>query len=160
VVGRLDTNTTTSTHKRTILQFLSSQLSPRYPIIQPQPWSRRSTSPTTRYCNPPRFAKRDPCPPPARPPATQPARSGDDQGRRRSRARRAPEGTLLTTPVLAPRQVHKLCQAAAPQILDTLRPHLIIAIGGGGYIPARILRCVSCSCVSTFLGTPRADRQR
>jgi len=43
-------------------------------------------------------------------------------------------------------EVHKLCQAAAPQILDTLRPHLIIAIGGGGYIPARILR--------TFLKKP------
>jgi len=43
-------------------------------------------------------------------------------------------------------EVHELCQAAAPQILDTLRPHLIIAIGGGGYIPARILR--------TFLKKP------
>jgi len=43
-------------------------------------------------------------------------------------------------------EIHKLCQAAAPQILDTLRPHLIIAIGGGGYIPARILR--------TFLKKP------
>jgi len=44
--------------------------------------------------------------------------------------------------------VHKMCQAAAPQILDTLRPHLIIAIGGGGYVPARILR--------TFLKKPDA----
>jgi len=43
-------------------------------------------------------------------------------------------------------EVHKLCQAAALQILDTLRPHLIIAIGGGGFIPARILR--------TFLKKP------
>jgi len=39
-----------------------------------------------------------------------------------------------------------MCQAAAPQILDTLSPNLIIAIGGGGYVPARILR--------TFLKKP------
>lgn len=37
-------------------------------------------------------------------------------------------------------QVHKLCQASAPHILSTLQPNLIIAIGGGGYVPARILR--------------------
>lgn len=36
--------------------------------------------------------------------------------------------------------VHKLCQEAAPQILSTLQPQLMIAIGGGGYVPARILR--------------------
>jgi hypoxanthine phosphoribosyltransferase len=36
--------------------------------------------------------------------------------------------------------VHKLCQEAAPAILDTIQPQLIIAIGGGGYVPARILR--------------------
>ncbi|GAW17558.1 hypothetical protein ANO14919_070160 [Xylariales sp. No.14919] len=36
--------------------------------------------------------------------------------------------------------VHKLCQEAAPQMLATLQPQLIIAIGGGGYVPARILR--------------------
>jgi len=42
--------------------------------------------------------------------------------------------------------IHRLCQQAAPQILDHFRPNLIIAIGGGGYVPARILR--------TFLKKP------
>ncbi|KAF1824098.1 PRTase-like protein [Dissoconium aciculare CBS 342.82] len=37
-------------------------------------------------------------------------------------------------------QIHKLCQDAAPQILDNFKPNLMIAIGGGGYVPARILR--------------------
>lgn len=37
-------------------------------------------------------------------------------------------------------QIHKLCQEAAPRILRDFRPQLIIAIGGGGYVPARILR--------------------
>ncbi|TVY52927.1 Xanthine phosphoribosyltransferase 1 [Lachnellula cervina] len=37
-------------------------------------------------------------------------------------------------------QVHKLCQEAAPRILEDFKPQLIIAIGGGGYVPARILR--------------------
>ncbi|KAF2748001.1 hypoxanthine guanine phosphoribosyltransferase [Sporormia fimetaria CBS 119925] len=37
-------------------------------------------------------------------------------------------------------QVHKLCQEAAPKILDEFRPNLMVAIGGGGYVPARILR--------------------
>jgi hypoxanthine phosphoribosyltransferase len=37
-------------------------------------------------------------------------------------------------------QVHKLCQTSAEKILDTFRPNLMIAIGGGGYVPARILR--------------------
>jgi len=36
--------------------------------------------------------------------------------------------------------VHKLCQISAQKILDEFKPELIIAIGGGGYIPARILR--------------------
>ncbi|KAK3375837.1 hypoxanthine guanine phosphoribosyltransferase [Lasiosphaeria ovina] len=36
--------------------------------------------------------------------------------------------------------VHKLCQEAAPKILEEFQPQLIIAIGGGGYVPARILR--------------------
>ncbi|KAL1881488.1 hypothetical protein VTK73DRAFT_3550 [Phialemonium thermophilum] len=36
--------------------------------------------------------------------------------------------------------VHKLCQEAAPNILETFQPQLMIAIGGGGYVPARILR--------------------
>ncbi|KAK3292412.1 phosphoribosyltransferase-like protein [Chaetomium fimeti] len=36
--------------------------------------------------------------------------------------------------------VHKLCQEAAPQILADFKPQLMIAIGGGGYVPARILR--------------------
>ncbi|KAH7380745.1 hypoxanthine guanine phosphoribosyltransferase [Pyrenochaeta sp. MPI-SDFR-AT-0127] len=37
-------------------------------------------------------------------------------------------------------QVHKLCQEAADQILNDFKPNLMIAIGGGGYVPARILR--------------------
>jgi uncharacterized protein len=37
-------------------------------------------------------------------------------------------------------QVHKLCQEAAPRILEQFQPQLMIAIGGGGYVPARILR--------------------
>ncbi|KAI0007558.1 phosphoribosyltransferase-like protein [Xylariaceae sp. FL0662B] len=36
--------------------------------------------------------------------------------------------------------VHKLCQEAAPKMLASFQPQLIIAIGGGGYVPARILR--------------------
>ncbi|KAJ0109716.1 hypoxanthine guanine phosphoribosyltransferase [Diaporthe amygdali] len=36
--------------------------------------------------------------------------------------------------------VHKLCQESAAHILDNFKPHLMIAIGGGGYVPARILR--------------------
>jgi len=43
-------------------------------------------------------------------------------------------------------QVHKLCQQAAPKILSEFKPNLMIAIGGGGYVPARILR--------SFLKTP------
>jgi len=37
-------------------------------------------------------------------------------------------------------QVHKLCQEAADKILNEFKPNLMIAIGGGGYVPARILR--------------------
>lgn len=37
-------------------------------------------------------------------------------------------------------QIHKLCQASAEQILNVFQPNLMIAIGGGGYVPARILR--------------------
>lgn len=36
--------------------------------------------------------------------------------------------------------MHKLCQEAAPKILADFQPQLMIAIGGGGYVPARILR--------------------
>ncbi len=36
--------------------------------------------------------------------------------------------------------MHKLCQEAAPAILSQFQPQLMIAIGGGGYVPARILR--------------------
>ncbi|KMU79291.1 hypoxanthine guanine phosphoribosyltransferase [Coccidioides immitis RMSCC 3703] len=36
--------------------------------------------------------------------------------------------------------VHKLCQQSADRILKDFRPNLMIAIGGGGYVPARILR--------------------
>lgn len=41
--------------------------------------------------------------------------------------------------------VHQLCQEAAPKI-KSFNPDIIIAIGGGGFIPARILR--------TFLREP------
>ena len=37
-------------------------------------------------------------------------------------------------------QVHKLCQESAGRILAEFQPQLMIAIGGGGYVPARILR--------------------
>ncbi|EMF10976.1 hypoxanthine guanine phosphoribosyltransferase [Sphaerulina musiva SO2202] len=37
-------------------------------------------------------------------------------------------------------QTHKLCQDAAPRILKDFQPNLMIAIGGGGYVPARMLR--------------------
>lgn len=37
--------------------------------------------------------------------------------------------------------VHKLCQKAAEEILTTIgKPDVIIAIGGGGFIPSRIIR--------------------
>jgi hypoxanthine phosphoribosyltransferase len=36
--------------------------------------------------------------------------------------------------------VHKLCQEVAPKILADFQPNLMVAIGGGGYVPARILR--------------------
>lgn len=42
--------------------------------------------------------------------------------------------------------VHKLCQEAADIIKANFRPDLMVAIGGGGFIPARILR--------TFLKEP------
>ncbi|KAJ5617526.1 Xanthine-guanine phosphoribosyl transferase X.t1.c1 [Penicillium hordei] len=37
-------------------------------------------------------------------------------------------------------EVHKLCKNSAEKILASFKPDLMIAIGGGGYIPARILR--------------------
>ncbi|ODQ45620.1 hypothetical protein PICMEDRAFT_73136 [Pichia membranifaciens NRRL Y-2026] len=37
--------------------------------------------------------------------------------------------------------VHKLCQKAATEILSTIgKPDVIVAIGGGGFIPSRIIR--------------------
>ncbi|EPX70599.1 xanthine phosphoribosyltransferase [Schizosaccharomyces octosporus yFS286] len=36
--------------------------------------------------------------------------------------------------------VHKMCAEQANHILQVFRPDVIIAIGGGGFIPARILR--------------------
>lgn len=47
--------------------------------------------------------------------------------------------------------VHQLCQASAPRIKE-FKPDLIIAIGGGGFIPARILR--------TFLREPNTPTIR
>jgi len=37
-------------------------------------------------------------------------------------------------------EVHKLCQVSAERILNDFQPQLMIAIGGGGYVPARMLR--------------------
>ncbi|KAI9744095.1 MAG: hypoxanthine-guanine phosphoribosyltransferase [Claussenomyces sp. TS43310] len=37
-------------------------------------------------------------------------------------------------------EVHKLCQESAERILNDFKPQLMIAIGGGGYVPARMLR--------------------
>ncbi|GAO16640.1 hypothetical protein UVI_02012610 [Ustilaginoidea virens] len=37
-------------------------------------------------------------------------------------------------------EVHKLCQKSADRLLAEFQPQLMIAIGGGGFIPARILR--------------------
>lgn len=42
--------------------------------------------------------------------------------------------------------IHKLCQEGAEQIKAKFRPDLMVAIGGGGFIPARIIR--------TFLKDP------
>uniref|UniRef100_A0A8H7TJY6 Phosphoribosyltransferase domain-containing protein n=1 Tax=Bionectria ochroleuca TaxID=29856 RepID=A0A8H7TJY6_BIOOC len=36
--------------------------------------------------------------------------------------------------------VHKLCKESAEKLLADFQPHLMVAIGGGGYVPARILR--------------------
>lgn len=36
--------------------------------------------------------------------------------------------------------MHKLCQRSAEKLLADFQPQLMIAIGGGGYVPARILR--------------------
>ncbi|KAJ6262839.1 xanthine phosphoribosyltransferase 1 [Drechslerella dactyloides] len=47
--------------------------------------------------------------------------------------------------------VHKLCRESAEKILTDFKPELIIAIGGGGYIPARILRSLS---ARSFLKQP------
>jgi hypoxanthine phosphoribosyltransferase len=38
------------------------------------------------------------------------------------------------------KQVHKLCKESAEKLLADFQPHLMVAIGGGGYVPARILR--------------------
>ncbi|KIW99964.1 uncharacterized protein Z518_10892 [Rhinocladiella mackenziei CBS 650.93] len=37
-------------------------------------------------------------------------------------------------------EIHKLCQTSASKILNDYQPNLMIAIGGGGFVPARILR--------------------
>lgn len=53
-------------------------------------------------------------------------------------------------------QVHKLCQASAEKILNDFKPNLMIAIGGGGYVPARILRYqkfyldYGCTCLTDW----------
>jgi uncharacterized protein len=40
-------------------------------------------------------------------------------------------------------KVHKQCQRYSERILKEFKPDLMIAIGGGGYVPARILRYAS-----------------
>jgi hypoxanthine phosphoribosyltransferase len=37
-------------------------------------------------------------------------------------------------------QIHQLVEELAPKILDTFQPEIIVGIGGGGFVPARILR--------------------
>ena len=38
------------------------------------------------------------------------------------------------------KKVHMLCRSSADRILNQFKPNLMIAIGGGGFVPARILR--------------------
>jgi len=47
-------------------------------------------------------------------------------------------------------QVHKLCQRSAERILNDFKPNLMIAIGGGGYVPARILRSASSTLIPSM----------
>jgi len=47
---------------------------------------------------------------------------------------------MVTKTYITYNQVHKMCQDAAPKILNEYKPNLMIAIGGGGFVPARILR--------------------
>lgn len=47
-------------------------------------------------------------------------------------------------------QVHKLCQASAEHILNEFQPNLMIAIGGGGYVPARILRYLTSAPIASL----------
>lgn len=37
-------------------------------------------------------------------------------------------------------QIHQLVEELAPKIADTFQPEIIVGIGGGGFVPARILR--------------------
>ena len=39
-------------------------------------------------------------------------------------------------------QIHKTCISSAKLILKSFKPDIILAIGGGGLIPARIIRCI------------------
>ncbi|KAI9752901.1 MAG: hypothetical protein M4579_005419 [Chaenotheca gracillima] len=47
---------------------------------------------------------------------------------------------MVTKVYVTYNEVHKLCQKNADRILEEFQPNLMIAIGGGGYVPARILR--------------------
>lgn len=64
---------------------------------------------------------------------------------------------LGLTDISLPSQVHKLCQESAQHILDEFKPNLMVAIGGGGYVPARILRYAfharRTSCTSLYIVT-------
>lgn len=54
-------------------------------------------------------------------------------------------------------QVHKLCQQSADAILKEFHPNLMIAIGGGGYVPARILRYVRSNPTRLCAHAPRSE---
>jgi hypoxanthine phosphoribosyltransferase len=54
--------------------------------------------------------------------------------------------TIITLPTMVEKvyltynDVHNLCKESAEKLLADIQPQLMIAIGGGGYVPARILR--------------------
>jgi hypoxanthine phosphoribosyltransferase len=47
--------------------------------------------------------------------------------------------------------IHRLCASASAKIKESgFAPEVIIAIGGGGYIPARILRMLNMLFISDY----------
>lgn len=71
-------------------------------------------------------------------PAAEP--KGAEDGDAQLAPKHAPQGAGSKTTNALRSQVHKLCQQSAERILADFQPQLMIAIGGGGYVPARILR--------------------